>query len=52
MLPVQSKKIIGPFSEDADFYDIHELVSDKSKKQHQWCCLSGSAGTANVVSTP
>ena len=31
MLPVQSKKIIGPFSEDADYDDTRELVPDKSK---------------------
>jgi hypothetical protein len=34
ILPVQSKNIIGPFSEDADFYDTRELVQDKSKWQH------------------
>jgi hypothetical protein len=28
------KKIIDPFSEDADFYDTRELVPDKSKWQH------------------
>nr|SPS05961.1 protein of unknown function [Candidatus Nitrotoga fabula] len=31
VLPVQSKKIIDPSSEDTDFYDIRELVPDKSK---------------------
>ena len=39
VLPIQSNKIIDPFSEDADFYDIRELVPDKSKWQHQYCLL-------------
>ena len=31
VLPFQSKKIIDPFSEDADYYDISDLIPDKSK---------------------